>query len=187
MIHALIVGPRHIGKTTLINSVLQKLGRPIYGYQTKKESLLSDSQMREPVYIYEPGKPRVQSTKNLLGYCSPTEGFKTMAGVFDAYAPKILASVPNSSVIVFDEIGFMESNEKQFCDAIISRLDGEVPVIAAVKNQKGFAFLEQVRTHPKCHCFYITEENRDALKVEVLKFMREQLKFSACASIERKK
>ena len=71
MRHTLIVGPRHIGKTTLINGVLRELDRPVYGYQTKKETALSDEQMREPVYIYEPGKPRFQSTENLIGYCSP--------------------------------------------------------------------------------------------------------------------
>ena len=182
MIHTLIVGPRHVGKTTLINGVLRELDRPVYGYQTKKETALSDEQMREPVYIYEPGKPRFQSTENLIGYCSPAEGFQTMAGVFDAYAPKILNPVPDQGVIVFDEIGFMESREKQFCDAVLARLNGDIPVIAAVKNKKGFAFLEKVRTHPKCRCFSITEENRDTLFYEILEFMRAQIELSTGVS-----
>ena len=175
MIHALVAGPRGVGKTTLINRVLKELNRPVYGFQTRKETALADAQMREPVYIYEPDKPRYHSAENLLGYCSRIEGFRTTAGVFDNYAPKILNSFPDESVIVFDEIGFMESNEKQFCNAILSRLDGDIPVIAAVKNKKGFAFLEKVRTHPGCRCFYITEENRDALFHEVLNFMRAQM------------
>lgn len=174
MIHALIVGPRGVGKTTLIDRVLKELNRPVYGFQTKKETELTDEEGKTPVYIYEPGKPRFHMKENLTGWCSP-EGFRTAVGVFDRFAQKILHPIPERSVIVFDEIGFMETKERRFRDAVISRLDGEIPVIAAVKDKEGFDFLEMVRKHPKCRCFYITQENRDELCKEVTEFMRSQI------------
>ena len=68
----------------------------------------------------------------------------------------------------------MESKEKAFCDAVLERLDGDIPILAAVKD-KEIPFLNQVRNHPNCKCFFITEENRDKLVDEVLEFMKNQI------------
>ena len=40
--HALIVGDRGVGKSTLIRRVLAELNRPLFGYETKKEEQLED-------------------------------------------------------------------------------------------------------------------------------------------------
>lgn len=173
MKHALIVGARGIGKSTLIRKVLKELNRPASGFLTKKETSLSDEYSNSPVYIYDPEKPHDRSSENQVGACS-AHGFMVKKGAFDRYAPKLLTPVPEDHVVVMDEIGFMESEEKLFCDAVLSLLDGDVPVIAAVKN-KDFPFLERVRSHPKCRCFFITEENRDALYYEVMDFMKLQI------------
>jgi len=69
----------------------------------------------------------------------------------------------------------MESESEAFCGAVMHLLDGDAPVIAAVKD-KDFPFLEAVRSHPNCKCFYIDEENRNELFPEVLAFVKEQLK-----------
>ena len=82
--------------------------------------------------------------------------------------------VPNGHIVLLDEVGFMEASSKAFCGAVLSLLDGDIPVLAAVKD-KEIPFLEQVRNHPKGKCFYITEENRDELFAEVLEFLRAQL------------
>lgn len=36
--HILIVGPRQVGKSTLIDKVLKAAGRPVWGFETKKEA-----------------------------------------------------------------------------------------------------------------------------------------------------
>ena len=53
----------------------------------------------------------------------------------------------------------------------------ENPVIAAVKD-RDTAFLSSVRSHPGCRCFFITEENRDALYEEVLDFVKKQFQIT---------
>lgn len=173
MKHALIVGARGIGKSTLIQRVLKDLGQPVTGFLTKKEIHLADEQSGRPVYIYDPGMPHSQTSDNLVGI-SYAHGFRIMKGAFDRYASKLLEPVPEGYVVVMDELGFLEAEEKRFCAAVLSLLDGNIPVIAAVKN-KNVPFLESVRSHPKCRCFYITEENRDALYQEVLGFMKDQI------------
>ena len=172
--HALIVGPRGVGKSTLIRRVLKTLDRPLFGFETKKETGLEDPVKGSPIYIYDAGTEHVQKEDNLVGHCK-NHHFASMTEAFDRYAPKLTAQVPEGCIVKMDEIGFMEGRSEKFCAAVMGLLDGDVPVIAAVKD-KEFPFLETVRSHPNARCFHITQENRDALYYEVLEFMQEQLK-----------
>ena len=171
--HALIVGDRGVGKSTLIRRVLKELNRPVFGFETKKEEALEDPLRGCPIYIYDAGKPHCQTAENFIGYHRETD-FGTFTAAFDRYAPKLLEVVPADAVVELDEIGFLEANAENFCNSVLHLLDGRNPVIAAVKNRE-HPFLDAVRNHPNARCFYITAENRDALYEEVLAFMKQQL------------
>ncbi len=171
--HTLIVGPRGVGKSTLIGKVLNSLDRDVFGFETKKEDGLADELLGSPIYIYDAGAERVQTADNLLGYCKNHRSNPYVEG-FDRYAPRLRRPVPEGYLVLLDELGFMEAKSEEFCSAVMALLDGDAPVIAAVKD-KDVPFLEAVRSHPKCRCFYITEDNRDALFEEVLAFVRAQL------------
>lgn len=170
--HALIVGDRGVGKSTLINRVLSALGTPVFGFETKKEDSLANEN-GSPVYIYEAGKERVRTAENLVGYNGRRDPEATRPA-FDRFAPKLRLPAEPGSVIIMDELGVMESASVDFCSAVLHLLGGDIPVIAAVKN-KDTEFLNTVRTHSSCRCFNITEKNRDELYHEVLTFMSTQL------------
>lgn len=162
--HALIVGARGVGKSTLIRRVLTELSRPVVGFET----------VREPdgrVYIHECGKPRLLSEENLVGFCL-NQHPESYREAFDRFAPRLQTPAPEGGITLMDEIGFMESCSEAFCKAVLSRLDGNPPVIAAVKD-KDTPFLNLVREHKNCKCFHLTEENRDSLAQEVLAFLRQ--------------
>lgn len=171
--HTLIVGERGIGKSTLIRKVLEELQVSPSGFRTRKENHLADAVHGSPIYFYEVGKPEEQTPDNLIGYCKDQHP-EAYAEAFDRMVPKVEAAVKDSQMILMDEVGFMEASSEKFSSVILSVLDGETPVIAAVKHKK-IPFLEAVRNHPNCRCFYITEENRDELYLEVLEFVKEQL------------
>ena len=166
--HALIVGPRRVGKSTLIRKVIEALDCPVTGFETKKESEMEDEMFGSPIYIHTIGEPWHYSKENLLGYCK-NQKTQRIGDAFNRYADKLLQPVPEGKILCFDEIGFMEAREEAFCNAILKRLDGEIPIIAAVKD-KEIPFLNQVRNHSNC-----TEENRDELAGEVLEFMKNQI------------
>ena len=171
--HALIVGDRGVGKSTLIHRVLKELNRPVFGFETKKEEQLEDPIRGCPIYIYDAGKPHCRTGENLIGY-HKEQDIPAITAAFDRYAPKLMGAVPKEAVVELDEIGFLEANAERFCQTVMHLLDGKNPVIAAVKNRE-HPFLEAVRSHPEARCFYITETNRDTLFEEVLEFMNCQL------------
>lgn len=171
--HVLIAGDQGVGKSTLIRRVLKELDLPIHGFETKKE----DSPVKDgqgcPVYIYEAGKARVQSAENLVGYCD-RKVYDVQKDTFDRFAKKLLFPVPERHIILMDELGIMETVSEDFCSAVMTLLDGSIPVIAAVKN-KDKPYLEAVRSHPNCRCYYLTTENREAIFQQVLEHLKEQL------------
>ena len=171
--HALIVGDRGVGKSTLIRRVLKELNRPVFGFETKKEEPLEDPIRGCPIYIYDAGTPHIRAQENLIGYHKERD-IPAITAAFDRYASKLLVAVPEDAVVELDEIGFLEANAENFCQAVLHLLEGKNPVIAAVKNRE-HPFLEAVRSHPNARCFYITAENRDTLYEEVLAFMKQQL------------
>ena len=171
--HALIVGDRGVGKSTLIRRVLNELNRPVFGFETKKEEQLEDPIRGCPIYIYDAGKSHIRTPNNLIGYHKERD-IPAITAAFDRYASKLLEVVPKDAVVELDEIGFLEAKSDAFCQAVMHLLEGKNPVIAAVKNRE-HPFLDAVRNHPNARCFYIRPENRDALYEEVLAFMKQQL------------
>ncbi len=169
--HALIVGDKQVGKSTLIRKALGELGWPVFGYETKRENALSD-ETGVPVYIYEADRPHAQRADNLVGRCGSGRP-QVFAQAFERFAPK-LQSPPPGCIVELDEIGFMETSAPAFCEAIMRLLDGDAPVIAAVKS-KSTPFLDAVKAHPNCRCFAITPQNRDALAEEVIAFLKMQV------------
>lgn len=171
--HTLIVGARQVGKSTLIRRILNEIGRPVYGFETRKEDDLADDVHGSPVYIYPAWQEHVHTQDNLVGYCKDKRP-EICHGAFDRFAPRLM-SPPDDCMVLLDEIGFMESASAPFCNAIRQLLGGDAPVIAAVKHND-MPFLNEVRAHPNCRVFHITEENRDQLYEEVLAFVRAQLR-----------
>lgn len=172
--HTLIVGGRKTGKSTLIRRVLEELDLSVCGFETKKETDLWDDVYGNPIYIYDPGVPRRQTEENRIGYCK-NQCPKPDKEVFERFAEKFRDFPSGKDMILLDEIGFMETCSGRFCECILSALDGDTPVIAAVKD-KDTPFLNQVRSHKNCRCFHISVENRDELVGEVTEFVRQQMK-----------
>lgn len=169
--HVLITGARHTGKSTLIRELAAATGRPLFGFITKKESDLPDPEKGIPVYIYPPEGPRTQNADNIVGYCKD-RGFTPMTGAFDRFAPQLVGP-PRSSLVVMDEIGFMETGSEAFRNAILALLSGDVPVLAAVKPDD-HPFLNAMRAHPGCRVFELTADNRDRIRKEILSFIQEE-------------
>lgn len=169
MKHTLIISPRDCWKHDFIRRVVAASGRPVMGYETQRRYDITLSNLGNPIYIHPFGGVHHFSNDNLVGYCINHKPH-TVPGVFNRFAPLLMQPVPKDGILAFDEIGFLEAQEQTFCDAILTRLDGDIPVIATMKD-KEIPFLMQVRNHPNCRCFYLTRDNHDALFEDVMEYL----------------
>lgn len=163
--HILICGEVGVGKSTLIARLLEHSTRPRYGFITKK--LEPDENGFHPIYIHPAGAlTRHYEPNNLIGTCD-RRIHNINLDAFNTLGVAYLQAKPDG-IVLMDELGFMESKAEGFTRAVIETLDGDIPVIAAVKARYDVPFLNEVRAHPKGQLHMITQENRDALFEELL-------------------
>ena len=166
--HILVVGERHVGKSTLIRRLLDNTDRPVCGFMTK--SLPADEAGFHPIYIHPAGQPtaeRVYTEENCIGVCD-SRTHRPNLEVFDGLGVRYVRAARPDGVLVMDELGFFEAKAEAFTAAVLEALSGDVPVIAAVKSRRDVSFLNAVRSQPRAEVFYITPENRDVLYERLL-------------------
>lgn len=167
--HILVCGEVGAGKSTLISRLLAHSTHPVYGFVTKR--LEPDGDGFHPIYIHPAGaKARMREPSNLIGTCD-RKTHNINLDVFNTLGVEYLQAMPGG-LIVMDELGFMEANAEAFVKSVFGALDGDIPVIAAVKARFDVPFLNGVRAHPKGRLYTITRENRDDLFWELLPVIR---------------
>ena len=160
----LICGEKGVGKSTLIRCLLDAADLRQGGFYTKKE--FCANQPLHPVYIYSSDLPearRSRGAENLVGRCDESGCREIYPAVFNTLGVSCLENTTGKQVIVMDELGFMESSSYAFCQAVLKALDGDIPVLAAVKAGCDVEFLLKVRSHPQAEVVQITPENREEL------------------------
>lgn len=182
-VHTLIVGNNDSDMTEITDRLLMECaqGIPVYGYRTEK--LEADESGAEPVYIYPAVGERIKSEENLVGWCrnKKSDGKSEM---FEKFA-YLISEAPDDGIILMDELGSMECKSEKFCASVMARLDGDVPVLAAVRDREK-PFLEAVRKHSNARCFVLPGNDRETVYREAEDFFKKQLlcRFSANSSEE---
>ena len=163
MKHILITGEIGAGKSTLIRRLLDTVHRPICGFYTlvretgrtgEKEFFLHSARLLPEERFYTP--------ENRIALCThkPVEIYPH---VFDCHGVTSLGDPRPGELVVMDELGFLESRSPLFQQRVLELLEGDIPVIAAVKSRPDVPFLEAVKSHPKTTLFHITPHNREEL------------------------
>ena len=162
-IHILLRGPSGVGKSTLIQRLLAETGRHPGGFLTKKEAVEADGS--PPGYIYPAACPedsRQRSEANRVGRVAQQRRIDARPEVFDTLGCRYLEPSAGTDILLMDELGLLENRAALFQATVLACLDGDCPVLAAVKN-RDTPFLTAVCTHPKALVLDVTETNREEL------------------------
>ena len=165
--HILICGRRQVGKTTMVTRLMQELTVPVYGFQTARAA--TDPDGTHHICMYPAGRADGHmSAENHIGECN-MHVRSVQPRVFDELGVSLLRAARPGGVIVMDELGFMEAGSEIFCGEVLKTLDGDIPVLATVKDTDlGASFLDRVRQHPDAELYMLTRENYDEVLSVIL-------------------
>ena len=163
--HIVITGQRGVGKTTLLERLLAHCTVPISGFVTRGTE--RDADGFHSVHMFPASAQSGEFCEvNRVG--TSNRRVKTsFPQVFDTLGVALLSADPGS-VIVMDELGFMEREAMDFRAAVMKCLDGDIPVIAVVRMKEDEPFLQEILAHPDVCVYTVTPENRDAIFDELL-------------------
>ena len=158
--HIVLCGQRGVGKSTLARRLLEDWKGPVRGFVTR--SSLPDADGFRSIYLHAADDPMpVEQTCHRIGRTNRTE--HTMwPEVFDGLGVELLRAEPGS-LILMDELGFLEQDAADFRRQVLRCLDGNIPVLAVIKHKTHIPFLQEIRSHPRVQLYQVTEENRDEL------------------------
>jgi len=163
--NVLLTGRPGVGKTTIVQGVLDELDVDAGGFYTReirehgqrvgfairdlrgREGVLAHVELESPYRVGKYGVNR--SDLEEIG----------VRALNDAIAA--------SRLVVMDEIGRMELCSEAFQSAVMRALDAPVPVFGTIQGRPN-PFLDAVRAREDLELFRVTEKNRNRVRDEVM-------------------
>lgn len=157
MKHVLLTGEVQVGKSTALRKFLEKYGYTGDGYRTYWKD-------KGTLYIAPFGKEG--------GMCAAVteSGIRKVVPEGFGYGASLIENSGNEQLIVFDELGRFEQCSERFMNAVLSKLNGEKPVVGVIKKENN-PFLDRIRENPNVVILEVTEENRNSIPDEIRKYI----------------
>ena len=168
-----VTGPVGVGKSTLLKRVIDFCAHEskIYGFCTEKVSDSGRTGSLGKVFIYPALGPPCQDDEHCVADILSLNSFNIHTAVFETRGIALLSDIPQGSVVMMDELGFLESTAPEFCKKVFEIISGNYIVLGAIKPVAR-PFLDAVRTNPSVSLFEITEQNRDSAAKELISAFR---------------
>lgn len=153
--HVFLTGRKQVGKSTLLRKILERYEGKIDGFLTvRTDEFLTDGYS---VHMFRYGETAAANADNLLFVCGKQN--LPASEKFDKLGCQLLAVCTDCSLLVMDELGPHEADAVRFREAVLRRLDGDIPILG-VLQAPAEAFWRDIVKHPHVHMFEVTEENR---------------------------
>ncbi|MEF9951120.1 MAG: nucleoside-triphosphatase [Clostridium sp.] len=176
MKNILLTGNIGAGKTTLLYKIIESLNLSIGGFKVNRH-ITQTGPIETKTFILSSYLNGIDNYK--VATARTIHGNVTMNilsnGFEDAASPVIEASLRGRDVIVFDELGFMESNSPLFKSSIFKALNSNKLVLGVIKD-RCCEFLDSIRSRDDVLIIQVTEENRNNLLSDILMKIRDYYK-----------
>jgi nucleoside-triphosphatase len=163
----LITGPPGIGKTTLVKKLSEKFPHShSAGFYTEE---IREKGVRKGFSLMS-----LHGAKSILSHVDTKSPYRVgKYGVdvtnFEKFLDAIPFLDPDTDLIILDEIGKMECFSRKFKKLIVQLLDSRKSVIATIALS-GEGFIEAVKRRDDLKLFMLTQNNRDSIISEILKW-----------------
>ena len=158
--HLFLTGEKRIGKSTLVQKLLEGHETPA-GFYTRK----SEAAGCLGVHLLRAATGEAPCEANRLFACGGKRK-PDMTQRFERLGCAALEDCAGAKQIVMDEIGPHEAEAEAFQRAVLRVLDGETPVLGVLQKAPS-EFLNAIKRHPKVRVVTVTEANREGLAARV--------------------
>lgn len=171
--HIFLTGEVQVGKSTIIRRWLQAHPQlRVGGFRTVPGAKGKNGE--DTVHIIPAaGNPALTAENRIMFRQGrwPQRKLEFFPQVFDRVGVSLLREGGEKDILIMDEIGFTEDNAALFQQAVLEKLEGDMPILGVVRALPG-VLADAVRAHPKSRIIAVTQENRE----EVLKrLLRERI------------
>lgn len=162
--HIFLTGEVQVGKSTIIRRWLQAHPQlRVGGFRTVPGAKGKNGE--DTVHIIPAaGNPALTAENRIMFRQGrwPQRKLEFFPQVFDRVGVSLLREGGEKDILIMDEIGFSENNAVLFHQAVLEKLEGEVPILGVVRALPG-ALPEAVRAHEKSRVIAVTRENRETV------------------------
>lgn len=169
-----LTGEIQIGKTTLLNKIIEMINLSIGGFQVDRTIEQGENSSKKEFYITS--LINGVDTYKIATITSENNCFNTTpyADAFNTAADKIiLESLKCRDVIVLDELGFLESKAEKFQNAVFEALNSDKLVLGVIKPRP-IPFLDKIRNRDDVIVIEVTKENRDKLLESIISIIEKE-------------
>jgi len=160
-----ITGKKGIGKSTLLNKIINIVGCALGGFVQGKE--FTDEKISYKIIsLYNP-----KQNYTIGIYDKKKAYLNTDINIFNVVSEEILQRCLNSGdLIILDELGFMEENSEVFKNSIFKILDSNKPVLGVLK-ECNTDFVRNIKMRKDVQVIRIDEINRNLMEKEIIKIL----------------
>ena len=161
-----LTGEKGIGKSTIINAVIDNFTGKIGGFKTVRKH---NDDGRISFHFLNVANDESPNNDNLLFYRSENKNKEDITNKFNNFS-SALDDFENFDIIIMDEIGPNEENASIFKEKILNVLDSDKLVLGVLQKADS-RFLDSIKNRIDTKVYTVTEENRQEIKKEIINLL----------------
>jgi nucleoside-triphosphatase len=161
----LLTGLPGVGKTTLLIEIIKELNLEADGFYTSEIRKGKERIGFEIVSL--DGKRGILAHKDFKSKFKVSKYGVNIEDLDRIGTEAILKAIKENKVCVIDEIGLMEIKSEKFKRAVEAALNSLIPILGTI-TLKPDPFCDRIKQRKDTKVFYLTRENRERVKKEIL-------------------